>query len=42
MIRVILKMDLGVGEMGFIFCGYHPLLVTRIQVNDPGPMGPLV
>ena len=35
-------MDLGVGEMGFIFCGKHPLLVTRTQVSDPGPMGPLV
>ena len=33
---------LGVGEMGFIFCGKHPLLVTGIQVSDPGPIGPLV
>ena len=33
-------MDLSVGEMGFIFCGKHPLLVTRTQVSDPGPMGP--
>ena len=32
-------MDLGVGEMGFIFCGKHPLLITRIQVSDPGPKG---
>ena len=29
-------------EMGFIFCGQHPLLVTRSQMSDPGPMGPLV
>ena len=35
-------MDLGVGEMGFIFCGKHRLLVTRTQVGDPGPMGPRV
>ena len=28
--------------MGFIFCGKHLLLVTRTQVSDPGPMGPLV
>ena len=35
-------MDLGVGEMGFIFCGKHPLLVTRTQVSDPEPMGHLV
>ena len=28
-------------RMGIIFCGKHPLL-TRIQVSDPGPMGPLV
>ena len=42
MIRVIPKMDLGVGEMGFIFCGKHPHLVTRTWVSDPGPMGPLV
>ena len=31
-------MDLGFGEMGFIFCGKRPLLVTRIQVSDPGPI----
>ena len=30
-------MDIGVGEMAFIFCGKHPPLVTRIQVSDPGP-----
>ena len=42
MIRVISKMDLGFGEMGSIFCGKHPPLVTRTQVSDPGPMGPLV
>ena len=35
-------MDLGVGEMGFIYCGKHPLLVTRTLVRDPGPMDPLV
>ena len=26
----------------FIFCGKHHLLLTRIQVSDPGPMYPLV
>ena len=35
-------MDLGVGEMGFIVCGEHPLLVTRTRVSNPGPLGPLV
>ena len=35
-------MDLGVGEMGFICCGKHPVLVTRTQVSDPGPMDPLI
>ena len=25
-----------------IFCGQHPLLMTRIQVSDPGPNDPLV
>ena len=25
-----------------MFCGKHPLLVTRIQVSDPGPKCPLV
>ena len=35
-------MDIGVEEMGFIFHGKHPLLMTRIQVRDPGPKGPLV
>ena len=29
-------------RMGFIFCGNHPLLLTRIHVSDLGPMGPLV
>ena len=33
---------LGVGEMGFIFCGKHPLLLIRIQVRNPGPNVPLV
>ena len=28
-------------RMGFIFCSKHHLLLTRIQVNDLGPMGPL-
>ena len=28
--------------MGFIFCGKHPLLMTSIQVSDPGSKGPLV
>ena len=36
------KMVFGVGEMGFIFCGKQPLLVTRTQVTNPGAMGPLV
>ena len=31
---------LSVGEMGFIFCGKHPLLMTRIRVSDPEPQGP--
>ena len=42
MILVIPKMDFRVKEMGFIFCGKHPLLMTRTQVNEPGPMGTLV
>ena len=29
-------MDLGVGEMGFIFCGKHSLFVPRTQVRDSG------
>ena len=40
-----LHYDLGVTQdglkcwrMGFILCGKHPLLLTRIQVSDPGPM----
>ena len=40
MIRVIPKMDLL--ENGIYICGKHPLLLTKIQVSDPGPMGPLV
>ena len=36
MIRVIPNL-----RMGFIFCGKH-LLMTRIQMNDQGPMGPLI
>ena len=35
-------MDLGVEEIGFIFCGKRPLLLTRTQVGDPGPVYPLV
>ena len=42
MTSVIPKMDLGVGEMTFIFCGKHPLIMTRIQVCDPEPKYPLV
>ena len=42
MIRVIPKMNIGVGEIGLIFCGKHPLFVTRTKVSDPGPTGPLV
>ena len=30
------------GEMGFIFCGKHSLLMTRIQMSDQRPKGPLV
>ena len=29
-------------RMGIIFCDKHPLLLTRSQVSDPGPMDPLV
>ena len=29
-------------RMDFIFCGYHPLLLTRNYVSDLGPMDPLV
>ena len=34
------RYDLGATQdwrMGFIFCDKHPLLLTRIQVSDPGP-----
>ena len=37
MIRVITNMDLGVAEMGFIFCGKHPLLMTRMGWVIQGP-----
>ena len=37
-----MQMELGVVEMRLIFCGKHPLLVTRTQVSDPGTMGHLV
>ena len=29
-------------KMGFIFCGKHPLPLTRIRMSDPGPKGSLV
>ena len=29
-------------RMGIVFCGKHPLLLTRIQVSNPVSMGPLV
>ena len=29
-------------RMGFIFCGKHHLLLTRIQVSSLGSIGPLV
>ena len=29
-------------RMGFIFCGKHLLLMTRILVSNQGPMGPIV
>ena len=29
-------------RMGFIFCGKHHLLMTRIQMSGLGPMDPLV
>ena len=35
-------MDLGAGKIGLIysvFCSKHPLVVTMIQVIDPGPKG---
>ena len=28
-------------RLGFIFCGKHHLLLTRMQVSDIGLMGPL-
>ena len=34
---MIPKVDLCVGELGFIFYGKH-----LIQMSDPGPKGPLV
>ena len=34
-------MDSGVGEKGFIFLWLTSILVTRIQVSEAGPMGPL-
>ena len=35
-------MDLGVGEIVFLFCGKQPLFMTRTHVSDPGHKGPLV
>ena len=35
-------MDLSAGEMGFIFCGKHPLLMTRTLVSDPVSYGLIV
>ena len=32
-------MDLGAGKIGLMFCVKHPLVVTMIQVIDPGPKG---
>ena len=29
-------------RMGYIFGGKHPLLMKRIQVSNPRPMGPFV
>ena len=29
-------------RMGIVLCGKYAFLLTRIQVSDPGPMGPLV
>ena len=40
MIWVIPKMDLL--ENGIYICGKHPLLLTKIRVSDPGPLGPFV
>ena len=42
MILVIPKMDLYCWRMGFIFYGKHPFFVTRMQVSDAVPKGPLV
>ena len=41
---IVFSTDLseGVGEMGFIFCCWHPPLATITQVSDPGPIGPLL
>ena len=41
-LKYISKLDLGVGEIGSIFCGTHPLLATRIEVSVPGHKGYLV
>ena len=32
---MIPKVDVGVGEVGFIFCGTRSLLMTSIQVKYP-------
>ena len=40
MIRVIHKMDLGVGEIGFIFCDKHPLLMSQNSGERSRTLGP--
>ena len=37
-----MQMNSGVREMGYIFCGKHPHLMTRTQMSNSGPIGPLV
>ena len=39
---ILPKKDIGSGELGFIFCGKHPLHVIGIQLSAAGPKGPLV
>ena len=38
----VIKDGLKCWRMGFMFCGKHLLLLTRIRVSGLGPMGPLV
>ena len=40
MLRVILKVDLGVGEMGFIFCNKHCLLMSQDSGERSSALGP--